>query len=425
VGRKDKSPLVKRESPGFTYFDSLIGLSSSYVVLYDVQDRRAWLSNGLHVLLHLVRASLKHDQDSELAAECLVALSDLQEDPDPSSPQAAVNFLRNAHNLRRPIFPGLDDIYVEEAARDGNSTKTEYRSTSCVLLQDRVTQIACVLEQLIDHQASLDVFSGGIPLKCTPRSNLEGFRFMDVAGRRAVSARVVQLEVFGGAGKSWVDFTRAIKAITLFGEGFGELIKPVDQVNVCSMWSTLPKYRDHLAVSAYDLAKILRQEGNADAQPPKLAPGVFWEPDGLFQPCACRDRRMRSCDQAQVLLPESLLKIHRKRSEPTRKLYDLLGKSGAVAFGRRSIFQRLVWPDRGDPAPESSSDDADIEQTSLDQSVSGSASETIRPSATVVGMNTPAGSEGVVFSDSRKFWRLAKPKGRGLSASTWFKSSPT
>ncbi|KAK0652381.1 hypothetical protein B0T16DRAFT_454752 [Cercophora newfieldiana] len=346
LGRKDKSPLIKREMSG--YFDVLGTLSSSYVILYDVRDHRAWLSNGLHTLLHLVRASLDHDQRGELAPECLFRASNLQEDSDPSNPQAAMNFLRNHLNLEQPIFRGSDTVRVEETTSGGTTTKTEYRSLTCVLLKDRVKYLASVLEELNDHQAGLDGFPGGIPLTLRTREKLEGFRFMDIATRRAATPRVIRLNTPRGMGRTWVDFTRSIKAMTLFGEGFGELLEPSPGSD-CPMWKTLPRGRDHLAVSSYDLSKILRQEGDADACPAKLAPGVFWEPTALFETCACLDQKRKSCDPVQSLLSEPLFKGTTKKKRPGMKLYDDIGKRSAIVFGRGNILPYLRWPSRREP----------------------------------------------------------------------------
>lgn len=271
----------------------------------------------------------------------------MQEGDDVSSPAAAIKFLRNRHNLEQPVFPNSHDIRTEEATKDGHTTKTEYRTSSGALLKDRITQIMHMLEQLLDHQATLDSYSAGIPLKLTPRSKLEGYRFMDLAARRPLTLRVVSLGAFRGAGKSWVDFTRAIKAVTLFGEGFGDLLERSAGASngVRSRWERLPKHRDHLAVSTYDLAQIIRQEGSAASSPVKLAPGIYWPKAGAaFAPCLCREDGalvvlpvVRRCDRAQVLLPHNLLRGVASNVD-TATLRSMLASDGAVVFGRSEIL---------------------------------------------------------------------------------------
>ncbi|KAK3324916.1 hypothetical protein B0H66DRAFT_599106 [Apodospora peruviana] len=200
-----------------------------------------------------------------------------------------------------------------------------------------------VLWQLIDHQATLDILAAGLPVRL-PRSKLEGYRFIEVATRRSITPRVVYLRAFEGAGKSWVDLIRALRAVTLFGEGFGNLIAPRLEAatttasssstnkiaTLCNRWRTVPKDRDYLAASSYDLARILCQEGSATCNPMKLAPGIFWSQSATaFELCARESRGnnkdaflrasallRRPCDRLQVLLPNRLSIIPRGEPPP-------------------------------------------------------------------------------------------------------------
>jgi len=342
------------------------------VVLYDTQDHRAWLSNGLHTLLHLVRASLREDQKGDFGDECLLNQSELEEDVDVASPKAVIKFLKSRRNLEQPVFPALDEVRTEQATvHGGQTTTTHYRETTTVRLKDRVCQIMDVLWQLIDHQATLDILAAGLPVRL-PRGKLEGYRFMEVATRRSITPRVVHLRAFEGAGKSWVDFIRALRAVTLFGEGFGNLIAPRPEAatttassspnqisTLCNRWRTVPKDRDYLAASSYDLARILRQEGSATCSPMKLAPGIFWNQSATaFERCACESRGnnkdaflrasallRRPCDRVQVLLPSRLSIIHRGG---TTSALGPMDAGGALIFGRSELFP-WRWPDLGDP----------------------------------------------------------------------------
>lgn len=366
LGRKDKSPSIRRHA---TYFESLSGLSSSYLVLYDTLDHRAWLSNGLHTLVHLLRASLKEDLKGDFSDECLLNYEELEDDlGDVTRPETTVKFLKNRRNLEQPLFPGLDEIRTEHTtAADGETTTMQHRTSTTTRLKDRVNQIMDVLWQLIDHQATLDILTSAVPIRL-PRSKLEGYRFMDVATRRAVTPRAVYLRAFDGAGKSWVDFVRAIRAVTLFGENFGDLIQPhsgSSGPDMCSRWMMVPKGRDYLVVSGYDLARILRQEGSAASSPIKLAPGIFWTPsDSAFKSCNCDDRGdnevgtqtlvqqaaaflRRPCDRVQVLLPKQFAFPPRGASATV----PLIGPSCALIYGRSGLFP-WRWPEQGEPERE-------------------------------------------------------------------------
>ena len=353
IGRKDRSPMIKRHT---SYFESLSGLSSSYVVLYDIQDRRAWLSNGVHTLLHLVRASLKEDQKGDFSDECLLnhlSLGEAVDDAEATSPKAAIRFLKNRQNLEQPVFPGLDDVYTEQTTvAGGQTTTTHHRTNTTVRLKDRVNQIMEMLWQIIDHQATLEAFTSAVPVRL-PRNKLEGYRFMEFATRRAMTPRVAYLQTFNGAGKSWVDFVRALRAVVLFGEGFGELIAAKDNT-LCSRWNTVPTSKDYLTVGGFDLARILHQEGSAHSNPMKLAPGIYWDPSTpAFEPCTCDGHTgpallRRRCDRVQVLLPGKLARISGTKAAPNRVSVD---ENCAIIFGKSDTFP-WRWPDLGDPKPE-------------------------------------------------------------------------
>jgi hypothetical protein len=423
------------------------------VVLYDTLDHRAWLSNGLHTLLHLVRASLREDQKGDFSDECLLNYSELEEDTiaGAANPKSAVKFLKNRRNLEQPVFPGLDEIRTEHTTvAGGQTTTTHHRTSTTVRLKDRVNQIMDVLWQLIDHQATLEVLTSAIPVRL-PRSKLEGFRFMDVATRRAMTPRVVYLRAFDGAGKSWVDFIRAIRAVTLFGEGFGNLLAP-HQPNltvpsqgtaVCTRWNVVPKGRDYLAVSGYDLSRIVRQEGSAVSNPVKLAPGIFWNPSTTaFERCACDDRATRGksqpdilrqlallrkpCDRVQVLLPSKLALVTRGDAATM----GLIDTNSAIIFGKSELFP-WRWPDQGDPKQEDPAE-ASVSGSDMDgnllsvastlstrsPSTSGQSSSTppttiSSPPSSQSGVVDPAGSEsGQTETRSRrglrKLWRSLK-----------------
>jgi hypothetical protein len=418
LGRKEKAPAIKRNT---TYFESLSSLLSSYVVLYDTLDDRAWLSNGLHTLLHLVRTSLREDQKGDFSDECLLSHADLDEGIDVSNPKAAISFLKSRRNLEQPVFPTLDEVRAERATvHGGQTTTTDYRCTTTVRLKDRVCQIMEVLWQLIDHQATLDMFASGLPVRL-PRGKLEGYRFMEVATRGTITPRVVHLRAFDGAGKSWVDLTRAIRAVTLFGEGFGDLITPHSapagsspgangrQIStVCHRWKKLPKNKDYLAASSYDLARILRQEGSAACSPIKLAPGIFWNQSfSAFESCACETRSnnikgkspvdhilrasvllpRRSCDRVQVLLPTLLRMVPRGSAAVDTRWMD---DGGAVVFGKSELFP-WRWPDVGDPKPE---DPAEMKTGGRDASFLLADGTSVSASASTRASSTSGDSRG-------------------------------
>ncbi|KAF3025820.1 hypothetical protein E8E14_014677 [Neopestalotiopsis sp. 37M] len=74
-GKNDHKPLVVEKSH---YRRRLEDLRKRFVVLHDVESRKAWLADGLSVLLHLVRANLDHAH-SNIYEDSLIVQSDLKE----------------------------------------------------------------------------------------------------------------------------------------------------------------------------------------------------------------------------------------------------------------------------------------------------------------------------------------------------------
>jgi hypothetical protein len=82
---------------------------------------------------------------------------------------------------------------------------------------------------------------------------------MDVAtDKEQFQPRMAILE---STGKGWVDFIRAIDAITLFGDTFGALLKPVNTKGLCHLWADVPIGNDCLSVCVSDIKEISRKKG--------------------------------------------------------------------------------------------------------------------------------------------------------------------
>ncbi|KAK2018623.1 pfs domain-containing protein [Colletotrichum eremochloae] len=334
VGKKDPSPAIRRGKD--SYLESLELLENEYIVLYDTGTRQAWLSNGVNTLLHLVRASLKENLIGSSSRHYIFTDSKLRESADPCSSRAAMDVLEDEDNLQMPI--------LRPVFRGTGSRNAQTESPS--LFIDRVNQIRLSLEQLLDFQAQIN--TPGMPLHLAPRSQLEGYVFMDIATRQRPKPRFVSLRQSKFSGNSWVDFTRTIGAITLFGHGFGNLITPAPGLaGLCDNWRLLPEGKNYLAASSYDLMNILRKRGPQDPRHFKLCTGLFWhKPAELFEDCVCKTRLnwglQRPCDRVQVILPASSL---RKLSGTTPP--GPLDPRGAVIFGHSSRFPWKL-PDKGD-----------------------------------------------------------------------------
>jgi hypothetical protein len=208
-------------------------ISKKFVVLWDEDDKRDWLVNGASALLHLLRASLEHNSTDKFESAFLSKREEFQEASEPHRADSAIDVLLNRTNKELEIYPEKKDY---------------------LRLEDRVEHFYDTLEKIIDHQVGV-AGQSGVKLKLRARKHLEGWDFKDLAtDRDPFYPRVATLQAMG---KGWVDFTRAIHAITWFGRGFGEIIQPAATSTSCAHWAKLPQGRYYLAACVSDLKEII------------------------------------------------------------------------------------------------------------------------------------------------------------------------
>lgn len=312
-GRKDVR--LRRNS----YIVRMKWISQKYVILWDVEDERGWLVNGASALLHLVRASLAQDQlDNNFAALCLFSTKYFQEASRLHHTDAALEVLLNPNNLKAKIYPENDD-YIRFKAY--------------------VEDFSDLLEKMLDYQSM--AVNNSTP-GSVPRSVLEGWDFTDLAfGRDPIYPREAFLDQ---RALSWVDFTRSVHAITLFGRSFGEIIQPASAG--CSAWAKLPCGRSYLAASATDIYRIMESDGDPYSVPMRLTHDILWYTSKeTFTQCRCNGETddEAHCDLIQVLLP---FRLHRDISGICSQLPP---KNGAIIFGWNTTH-RWFWGDKGDPS---------------------------------------------------------------------------
>ncbi|KAL6849042.1 hypothetical protein ACO1O0_008572 [Amphichorda felina] len=219
------------------YIPRLKWISTKFVLLWDEDDKRGWLINGTSALLHIVRASLAHDSSDKFQSAFLFKSEDLKESTTPFLADSAIDVLINPENLGLKLYPEKDGY---------------------LLLESRIDHFYNILEKLIDHQTDIAGDCGG-NLSGNPRSHLEGWDFEDLATNRdPLYPRVAILEA---AGKGWVDFARAIHAVTLVGRCFGEIIRPTN-ADMCEYWAELPKQKYYIASCFSDLREVVKEHGS-------------------------------------------------------------------------------------------------------------------------------------------------------------------
>lgn len=394
VGHKEKPVHVSRDG----YVLKLQWITQKFVVLWDEDDKRGWLVNGISALLHLLRASLEHNRTDKFKSAFLFKSEKMEEASDPYTADSAIEVLLNTKNRELEIYLEKGEIYDEETRRKGTPPEEVSKKKKTYLrLEDRVEHFYDILEKIIDHQVDV-AGQDGVKLELRARKHLEGWDFKDLAtGRDPFYPRVATLQTFG---KGWVDFARAIHAITLFGRGFGEIMQPADTRNSCTRWAKLPMRRYYLAACISDLKEIMDVHGDQKKNPMKLCDKIIWHnPDKIFEPCQCMGKTQgKHSDLAQVLLPWKFRNIF-----PKKNLVQLEDR-GAVIFGH-NVNLNWYWKDTGDPVKGEPPPPEESETQFHDSGFgSGSGSSAAEGSGTLAGSSSQQpsteGSSGELLPDS-------------------------
>ncbi|KAI1430607.1 hypothetical protein GGR50DRAFT_182798 [Xylaria sp. CBS 124048] len=433
LGKKHKAVKLRSRDD---YIMRLKWISKKFVLLYDVRDRRGWLVDGLSAILHLVRASLRHDLEDPFKSVFIYNPQALKEASFQClGKDSAIKILTDPENLALPLYAKPTNTKEETVVNEtGASTSVLSKTKSYYCFKDRVESICEVLEKIIAHHADVASQDGvGFRLKTTPRRHLEGFDFMDIAtDEDPLWPRVMEIR---SAGKGWVDFTRAIHAVTLFGRGFGELIEPREAHTTayaaCSMYDKVPKGKDYLAVCVRDIQDILEKRGSQSTIPWKLTDDIYWHtPDKTFEACTHRARPNSKCERVQVLLPATFPKLWgRGFKSPVS-----LAPEGALLFGHNSRFP-LRWRDHGDPEEEKPDQElAELEEIFEDSGIGSSLAPSITSASDMdqtssfVAPDTSPGtkraqsipSEDKPASKKRRpLGKTASEKGQGLRLNTF------
>ncbi|KAI1742983.1 hypothetical protein F4680DRAFT_471857 [Xylaria scruposa] len=410
LGKKDKPWRAAKTSD---YHKQLEWAEKRFVVLYDCKDRRAWLIDGLSALLHLVRASLAHRR--RLGHEVLFNEDGIEEPDTLYTGKAAANaVLRNRANMDLKIYEKWNRI-VEETSIKGEAPPemAEKRQRTWKQLPDLVGDICTTLGMLVDIQTDVSTADGfGTRVHKSLRRHLIGWDFQDVAtGADPLWPKAALLHKYG---VGWVDLVRTISAITLFGNGFGEILLHIDEalgapgadvtakplhIGIrCTRWATLPKDEDLLATTTPVIQDIMESvnRGSDSGQPfRELCRDIYWHnPDMVFEGCfcVCRPGRMQ-CNRVQVLLPTNFPKLFARRFRTPPGPFPA---HGAVIFGHSVKFP-LISNFEAASAPIQEHPACQLTSPSSHQSNSGESDE-----QTDSGDNPPLGngSAGTATSSS-------------------------
>lgn len=298
VGHKDIPVRIIRGG----YIAKLRWIRQRYFTLWDVDENRGWLVDGASTLLHLLRASLHQSSTDDFSTEFLVEESQFCEPTSqPFQTGAALEVLLNQTNRALVLYREEQKTEtIERFLPDGKIESTPQIRVQTTTIQGRTEELYETLEKLVDHKTRVEAAYTGVNAKPRLHHRLEGWDFADLAGDRDPFHLKVATLPTHAISTTWVDYTRAIPAVTLFGRGFGDLIRPstiCPEKQICQdSWATVPRDQHYLCVALADLRIITDRIGDASTNPLTLAPGITWHADtnpsgaggsSPFNRCAC------------------------------------------------------------------------------------------------------------------------------------------
>ena len=322
LGKKDQPVRMSR---GTSFSDLLACVVKKPMVLYDTSERRAWLVDGASALLYLVRASIDRDRANPVYGSKWKFDGEGQ-----FKGGSAIEILSNPDNLDIKLY--LD---CRQRTESGSQDVFYY-------FQDRVHDISRNVEILMDYQvhaAARDgywVYQSGDYFK----KKVVGFEFWDVAKPEFHTFR--RFHTIPTWGYGWVDYIRSIGALIVFGEGFGDLIRPETPSVLCSDWASIRTGRDLLCSSISTLKSVQSAKTGPHLHSGELTSEILWSScSRLFATCPCVSHPLgcrgdtAHTDPVQVLLPKVGLRNLRLNPSAISVEVSLfeLDDSGAVVFG--------------------------------------------------------------------------------------------
>jgi hypothetical protein len=341
VNQKQQPTQLER---GSDYPSRLAWVAGQFVTFFDVTDRRAWLIDGASALLHLVRISLHLDEtDPESTYDWVFDWNQLKDVwPSSSSRIAAKKTLTNWSNLALPV-------YVKGESRSATGVATRTYST----FEERVSKILHQLEILIDLQEHVGSQEGIQTLQTLDRRKyISGFDVLDLLvpyGR--IGTRTARFDSWGDG---WIDLLPTIGVVTIFGKGFGELIRSNNAHTICPEWRIVPRGEDYLTstVSTLKLLSERLERRWPNREIGDLTSKICWKSTCQpFKVCGCLNDinagMHKHSDPVQFMVSKST-----KRPWKSKILIPVdvtsLDPKGAIIFANLSLMGQRVWAKGGE-----------------------------------------------------------------------------
>lgn len=174
-----------------------------------------------------------------------------------------------------------------------------------------------------------------------------GFDILDIVKSRPQF--VSRVERFSSGENGWVDLLPTIGVLTVFGKGFGDLIRPSNADTMCAAWRSVPKGRNHLT-SCISTLTLLYKEKLHQWEPWLERGGLTHKFDWVspcrpFDSCRClkgkQTGKPEHHDPAQYIVSKTFLRM-RTLKEVVPVETSSLTSTGAVVFVNLSSSGRRI-----------------------------------------------------------------------------------
>ncbi|ETS81751.1 hypothetical protein PFICI_06753 [Pestalotiopsis fici W106-1] len=262
VGKRVGTFAFRRQG---SYEKILRFASKTPIVLFDTDTRRGWLVPAVAVMLHVVQRAIHSN-------------------PTGSGKDKLLSF-------RGTVLQTLLELRDECPVTGEDS------------LADEISTIFNIIDRMIEINAEEDTAKEK-PVRGTLRSAIYGFEFMDLIDQPSPIHRkkLYMHNTHGG----WPALAHDIDALVLLGNGFGEIMLPIEP-SLCPSWTTMPLGQDFLASTVETLSDLYKKAGSKDWKY-LTTQKLQWHrgASALFEACKS-DNSHCNCVRLQRIVPKEVV----------------------------------------------------------------------------------------------------------------------
>jgi hypothetical protein len=286
-----------------SFDDILVSTRESPVLLYDAEEKQAWLVPMICVILHMVQTWIVKN-----------------------TPSAKLPFVQPHWDAGQTAWETLNSNYKHVLRISKDNDQPYY-------LRDLVTRLwadinGCLGAIYLDIRKPRGTKEIGRP-------RLRGWEFLDIVNRSPTYRMREETLDFNGCGWNLL----AEDVMVLVCKGLGTVIRPADSVTICPEWSPVRPGMKYLTASIVCLQQLSKRRGWGETCT-RLTDRAYWPPPGLSLFENCSHGSSGRCFKKPQELKE-VSKLPASQMEPPPK-------EGAVIFGKSQMLKQILpYKDEG------------------------------------------------------------------------------